>query len=231
MTEDGRRHRQRLRKAYMDTTCNCAPSPTARPRAGSRALGGLRKLRGRPGEARRYQREKGIVVTERASTSENARLASSHPGAEAQNLSTRLPRAGVPPRNASAMPEVLANRDPVAQGRRMRAEAKLQEAPTRLGPNIRNTAAGLEIEALRSRLNGETNRIVAGSRNARAEPRARAAAAGGARRTAQARGGDADARNHSYVLQRDVETRRRPTKRRSRATWLKRCRAARARPT
>jgi len=129
----------------------------------------------------------------------------------AQNLTyDASSRSGIASRgNASAMPEVLAN--PLIQSLKaevMRAEAKLQELSTRLGPNhpqYRQQAS--EIAALRSRLNGETSRIVAGSQNATAQSRAReqqlqAALAEQRKKVVEMR----DARNHSYVMQRDVET-------------------------
>jgi polysaccharide biosynthesis transport protein len=94
------------------------------------------------------------------------------------------------------------------KGEVMRAEAKLSELSTRLGPNhpqYRQQAS--EIEALRSRLGAEMGRIVAGSQQATAQSRARetqllAALDAQRKKVIELR----DARNESLVLQREVET-------------------------
>lgn len=201
-------------KAYMDTTLHLRTEPS-RQASGwfEEQLGSLRKaFEDAQGKLAAYQREHGIIVTDERLDIENARLAElSTQALVAQNLTYEASsRSGVASRgNASAMPDVLAN--PLIQSLKadvMRAEAKLQELSTRLGPNHpQYKQQASEIAALRSRLGGETSRIVAGSQNATAQSRAReqqlqAALAEQRKKVVEMR----DARNHSYVLQRDVET-------------------------
>jgi chain length determinant protein EpsF len=201
-------------KAYMDTSLHLRTEPN-RQASGwfEEQLGALRKsFEESQAKLSAFQREKGIIVSDERLDIENTRLQElSTQAVVAQNLTYEASsRSGVTSRgNAAAMPDVLGN--PLIQslkGDLLRAEAKLQELSTRLGPNhpqYRQQAS--EIEALRARLGGETSRIVAGTQNLTAQSRARelqlqAALAEQRRKVVELR----DARNHSFVLQREVET-------------------------
>ncbi len=201
-------------KAYMDTSLHLRTEPN-RQASGwfEEQLKGLRKsFEEAQARLAAFQREKGIIVTDERVDIENSRLAElSTQALQAQSLTYEsASRSGVATsRSPEALPEVLAN--PLIQSLKadvMRAEAKLQELSTRLGPNhpqYRQQAS--EISALRSRLNGEMGRIVAAAGNATAQSRAREASLKQAleeqrRKVIELR----DARNHSLVLQRDVET-------------------------
>ncbi|HYC36410.1 MAG TPA: chain length determinant protein EpsF [Usitatibacter sp.] len=201
-------------KAYMDTTLHLRTEPN-RQASGwfEEQLGGLRKaFEDAQAKLSAYQREKGIIVTDERLDIENARLSElSTQLLRAQDLTYEASsRSGInSSRAADASPEVIAN--PLIQSLKadvMRAEAKLSELSTRLGPNHpQYKQQASEIAALRARLGGEMSRIVSSSRNATAQSAARTAELQKAlaeqrKRVVELR----DARNHSFVLQREVET-------------------------
>ena len=90
----------------------------------------------------------------------------------------------------------------------LRAEAKLQELSTRLGPaHPQYQQQASEIAALRAKMNAEISRVVAGVQNVTAQNRARQASLQAALDQQRKRVIDMrDARNEAFILQRDVET-------------------------
>lgn len=201
-------------KAYMDTTLHLRTEPSKQA-AGwfEEQLGGLRKaFEEAQSKLARYQREKGIIVSDERLDIENARLSElSTQALQAQNLTfDASSRSGTASsRGAGSMPEVLAN--PLVQslkGEVLRAESKLAELSTRLGPNHpQYQQQASEIAALRSRLGAEMGSIVSGSQQATAQSRAResqltAALDAQRKKVVEMR----DARNESLVMQREVET-------------------------
>ena len=160
-----------------------------------------------------FQKEKGIIATDERLDVENARLAElSSQSLQAQNMTYEsASRSGLANRNANpgSLPEVLAN--PLIQTLKtelLRAESKLQELSMRLGPNHpQYQQQASEIEALRTRIAGETQRVVAGVQNLTTQNRARessllAALAEQRKRVVEMR----EAKNQAFVLTRDVET-------------------------
>ena len=202
-------------RAYMDTTLNLRVEPTRQAASWfDEQLKGLRKdLEVAQSRLGAYQREKGIIATDERLDVENARLSElSTQALQAQNMTfDSSSRSGLASRNASpeSLPEVLGN--PLVQSLKtelLRAESKLQELSTRLGPNHpQYQQQASEISALRSRMNGEIGRVVAGVQNVTAQSRARegslqAALAQQRSRVIELR----EARSQATVLVRDVET-------------------------
>jgi chain length determinant protein EpsF len=201
-------------KAYMDTTLYLRTEPNKQASGWfEEQLASLRKqFELAQDRLAQFQRKHGIIVTDERIDIENARLAElSSQALRAQDVTyDAASRSGaIGSGNPESLPEVLAN--PLIQslkGELLRAEAKLQELSTRLGPNhpqYRQQAS--EISALRSKLSTEMNRIVAGARNLTAQTRARTAQLQAAlqeqrKKVVEMR----DARNESLVLQRDVDT-------------------------
>jgi len=112
-------------------------------------------------------------------------------------------------RSAETLPEVIAN--PLVQGlktEQLRAESKLAELATRLGPNHpQYIQQKSEVDALRSRVAGEMGKVAGGLQTATAQAQAREAAlkadlAAQRKKVADLR----DARAESQILVRDVET-------------------------
>jgi succinoglycan biosynthesis transport protein ExoP len=160
-----------------------------------------------------FQKSKGIVASDEKLDIENARLAELTTQAlRAQDLTYESQsRSGVASgsRSREELPEVLGN--PLVQtlkGEVLRAEAKLQELSTRLGPNHpQYQQQASEIAALRSKMNAEIARVVAGVQNVTAQARAREqslqqALAEQRRKVVEMR----DAKNEAFLLARDVET-------------------------
>ena len=201
-------------KAYMDTTLYLRTEPNKQATGWfEEQLASLRKqFEEAQSKLAAFQREKGIIVSDERIDIENARLAElSSQALRAQDLTfDAASRSGAASgRSPEALPEVLAN--PLIQtlkGEVLRAEAKLQELSTRIGPNHpQYQQQASEIQALRARLSGEMNRIVAGAQTATAQTRSRTGALQSAleeqrRKVVELR----DARNQSLVLQRDVDT-------------------------
>jgi chain length determinant protein EpsF len=203
-------------KAYMSTTLDLRVGPTKQATAWfDEQLKGLRAdFEAAQDRLAKFQKEKGIIVIDERLDVENARLAElSTQALAAQNMTYEsASRSTIAARNASnpdSIPEVLGN--PLIQALKTdiaRAEAKLQELSTRLGPNhpqYRQQAS--EIGALRSRMNAEVGRVVAGVRNVTAQNRAREesllkALEAQRQRVIEMR----DAKNGAFVLQRDAET-------------------------
>lgn len=202
-------------KAYMDTTLDLRTNPTRQAAAWfDDQLKTLRTdLESAQNRLADFQRAKGIIATDERVDVENARLAElSTQALQAANLTYEAQsRSGLASGSTSRenLPEVLGN--PLVQSLKiemLRAEARLQELSTRLGPNhpqYQQQAA--EIAGLRSKMNGEIGRVVAGVRNVTAQSRAReqslqAALAAQRQRVIEMR----DAKNAAFVLARDVET-------------------------
>ena len=202
-------------KAYMDTTLDLRTGP--QKQAASWFDEQLKTLRKDFEDAQNrlaaYQKEKGIIVTDERMDIEVSRL---------NELSTQLLRAAdltyesqsrsglasgrTPKEN---LPEVLGN--PLVQsikGDLMRAEARLQEASTRLGPNHpQYQQQQSEIAGLRSKMNAEISRVVKGVENVTSQSRAREQSLKTAveeqrKKVVEMR----EAKNAAFVLARDVET-------------------------
>jgi chain length determinant protein EpsF len=202
-------------KAYLETTLNLRVEPTKQAATWfDDQLKGLRKdLETAQSRLTAYQREKGIIATDEKVDIENARLAElSNQALQAQNLTFESSsRSGLATRNVApdSLPEVLGS--PLVQSLKtqlLTAEAKLQELSTRLGPNHpQYQQQASEIAALRSRMNGEIGRVVAGVKNLTAQAQAREASLRKALDEQRARVMELrDARSEAMVLQRDVET-------------------------
>ena len=200
-------------KAYMDTALYLRTEPNKQASGWfEEQLGALRKqFETAQDRLAQFQRKHGIIVTDERIDIENARLAElSSQALRAQDVTfDTASRSGVGNRSPESLPEVLAN--PLIQslkGELLRAEAKLQELSTRLGPNHpQYQQQASEIGALRSKLNTEMSRIVAGAQTATAQSRSRQAQLQAAleaqrKKVIEMR----DARNESLVMQRDVDT-------------------------
>ena len=199
-------------KAYMDTTLYLRTEPN---REASKwfgdQLGSLRKaFEDAQQKLSDFQREKGIIVTDERLDIENARLAElSSQALRAQDMGYEASSRSGSTRAADSMPDVVAN--PLIQslkGEVARAEAVLAELSTRLGPNHpQYKQQASTIASLKSRLYGEQSRILEAARTTTAQTKARESSLQAAldaqrKRVVELR----DARNHSFVLQRDVET-------------------------
>jgi len=202
-------------KAYMDITLALRVDPTRQAATWfDEQLKVLRKdFESAQNKLAAFQKEKGIVATDERVDVEQARLNElSTQALQAQNLTYEAQsRSGMATRNASpdTLPEVLGN--PLVQALKtelLRAEAKLQELSTRLGPNHpQYQQQASEIAALRAKMNGEISRVVAGVRNLTVQNQARSASLQKAldeqrQRVIEMR----DARNQAFVLARDVDT-------------------------
>ncbi|MGZ5038651.1 MAG: chain length determinant protein EpsF [Usitatibacter sp.] len=201
-------------KAYVDTTLNLRVQPAQQAAAWfDEQLKGLRsQFEQAQMRLAKFQREKGIMTTDERVDIENARLAELSSQAlrateQSYDSSTRLGQAGRG--STESLPEVLAN--PLVttlKGEMLRAEAKLQEMGTRLGPNHPDyQQQASQVQALRDRYNAEMRTVVGGVRSASAQSHARESAiksdlAAQRRRVEDLR----DARNEATVLQRDVDT-------------------------
>ncbi len=202
-------------KAYMDVTLNLRIEPTKDAATWfDEQLKGLRKgFEDAQGKLAAFQRDKGILATDERVDVETARLNElSSQTLRATELTydsaARLGQANG--RSATEnLPEVLAS--PLVttlKTEMLRAESKLQELSTRLGPNHpQYQQQASEVQALRDRLNAEMRTVVGGVRTATAQSRAREGAlkadlAAQRKRVADLR----DARNEALVLQQDVDT-------------------------
>jgi len=202
--------------AYMDTTLNLRVEPTKQAAAWFDDQ--LKLLRADFEKAQdrlaKFQKAKGILATDERLDVENARLAElSTQALQAQNATFEAQsRSGLATggkSSAANLPEVLGN--PLIQALKtdlLRAESKLQELSTRLGPaHPQYIQQNEEVTALRSRMNSEIARVVEGVKNLTAQNRARegsltAALAAQRQRVIEMR----DAKNEAFVLARDVET-------------------------
>ena len=202
-------------KAYMDTTLNLRVEPTKQAAAWfDEQLTGLRAaFEAAQGKLAAFQRSKGILATDERSDVESARLAelssqSLRAAESSYDSAARLGQANG--RTATEnLPEVLAS--PLVttlKTEMLRAEAKLQELSTRLGPNHpQYQQQASEVQALRDRLNTEMRTVVGGVRSATAQSRARESALKADLAAQRKRVEDLrDARNEALVLQQDVDT-------------------------
>src|SRR5262249_31017254 len=147
-------------ESYVDTTLKLRIDPAKDAAAWfDEQLKGLRQqLEEAQGKLNEFQREHGIIATDERLDIENARLTElSNQVLRAQDTavdsSTKLGQARR--RSSDTIPEVLAS--PLVQslkGELLRAEAKLQEMATRLGPNHPDyVQQQTQVAALRDRLN------------------------------------------------------------------------------
>jgi len=111
-----------------------------------------------------FQQASGIVASEERLDIENQRLqelSSQLVAVQSQAVESRSRSAAIGRTGRDAMPEVVQNA--LVQSLRTdlsRAEAKLQELSSRLGPNHpQYQSAQAEVESLRARLNTETDRV------------------------------------------------------------------------
>jgi chain length determinant protein EpsF len=202
-------------KAYMDITLALRVDPTKQ--AATWFDEQLKVLRAdfeaAQAKLSRFQKEKGIVATDERLDVEQARLneLSTQALAAANITYEAQSRSGLANGNRSpeSLPEVIGN--PLVQALKtelLRAEAKLQELSTRLGPaHPQYQQQASEIAALRSKMNAEISRVVQGVQNVTTQSRARQASLQAAleaqrKRVLEMR----DARNEAFVLTRDVET-------------------------
>lgn len=200
--------------AYVNTTLNLRVDPAKQASAWfDDQLKGLRSdLETAQAKLAAFQREKGILIADERMDVETGRLAELSSQA-LQATSTSYDNASrfgqSKTRSAETLPEVIAN--PLVQGlktEQLRAESKLAELATRLGPNHpQYIQQKSEVDALRSRVAGEMSKVAGGLQTATAQAQAREAAlkadlAAQRKKVADLR----DARAESQILVRDVET-------------------------
>jgi chain length determinant protein EpsF len=202
-------------KAYVDTTLKLRVEPTKEAAQWfDEQLKDLRsQLEAAQSRLAAFQREKGIIATDERVDIESARLnelssQALQASAQSYDSASRLGQAKGKT-SPESLPEVLAN--PMIQGLKaelLRAESKLAELSTRLGPNhpqYQQQAA--EVKALRDRVNAEMGKIIGGVQSATSQSYAREQALkrdlAEQRKKVEAL---RDARSQSVVLQRDVDT-------------------------
>jgi protein tyrosine kinase modulator len=201
--------------AYMEVTLRLRVEPTRQAASWFEdQLKGLRKnFEEAQAKLAAFQHEKGIIATDEKVDVENARLAElSTQSLAAANMTydsaARLGQASSSTPKES-LPEVLSN--PLVQTLKadvLRAEAKLQELSTRLGPNHpQYVQQASEVAALRSRMNAEINKVVGSVRSATAQAQSHEASLKAALAAQRAKVvALRDARDQSVVLARDVDT-------------------------
>ena len=206
-------------KAYIDTTLELRVEPNQRTAAWfDGQLKGLRaNLENAQAKLTEYQRDKKIAATDERTDVENARLAelstqlvlAQSQASEAdsrERLARRFLETGA---NADRLPEVLAN--PLIhklKSESLLAEAKLQNLSSDLGsnhPQLQRQRA--ESQSLRTLLDSEMSKIVAGLGNAARQTRQHEAQLRSAMTEQRARVLQLkEFRNEIGVLSRDVET-------------------------
>jgi chain length determinant protein EpsF len=201
-------------KAYVDTTLNLRVEPAKQASAWfDEQLKGLRSdLEASQVKLAKFQREKGILATDERMDVESGRLAElSSQQLQASSTSyDNASRFGVSKgRSGETLPEVIAN--PLVQALKtelLRAESKLAELSTRLGPNHpQYVQQQQEVNALRSRVNSEIGKVSGGLATATAQARAREASLKAEYAAQRKKVEDLrDARSESMILQRDVDT-------------------------
>ncbi len=202
-------------KAYVDTALKLRVEPTKEAAAWfDEQLQGLRKAF-EDAQARlgAFQRERGILTTDERLDVETTRLnelsnQALQASASSYDTSARLGQARGRTA-AESVPEVVAN--PLVQGLKgdlLRAESKLSELATRIGPNhpqYQQQAA--EVQALRERIGSEMHKVIGSVASASAQNASREAAL---KRDLEAQRKKVeamrDARSESAVLVRDSET-------------------------
>jgi chain length determinant protein EpsF len=201
-------------KAYVDTTLQLRTQPAQQASSWfDEQLKGMRAdLETAQAKLAAFQREKGILIVDERMDIETGRLAElSSQALQATSTSyDNASRYGQATKRASdTLPEVIAN--PLVTALKtelLRAESKLQELSTRVGPNHpQYIQQRSEVEALRSRVTSESGKVAQGLATATAQARAREGALKAdlerqRRKVADLR----DARAESLILQRDVDT-------------------------
>jgi chain length determinant protein EpsF len=201
-------------KAYVNTTLTLRTEPAKQASTWfDEQLKGLRAdLENAQAKLAAFQREKGILIADERMDIETGRLAELSSQA-LQATSTSYDNASrfnqSRSRAADTLPEVIAN--PLVTTLKtelLRAESKLQELSTRVGPNHpQYIQQQSEVEALRSRVNAESSKVAGGLATATAQARAREGALKADLERQRKRVADLrDARAESQILQRDVET-------------------------
>src|SRR5438105_4063470 len=168
-------------KAYVATTLNLRVEPTKQAAQWfDEQLKGLRTdLENAQAKLAAFQRDNGIIATDERMDIESTRLnelSNQALTASAQSIDSASKLGQAKGRTSpESLPEVLAN--PMIQGLKaelLRAESKLAEAATRLGPNhpqYQQQAA--EVKALRDRVNSEMSKVIGGVQSATASSYAR----------------------------------------------------------
>ena len=202
-------------KAYVDTTLKLRVEPTKDAAQWfDEQLKGLRKdLENAQAKLAAFQRDKGIIATDERMDIESTRLnelSNQVLQAQAQTYDAASHLGQAKGRTSpESLPEVISN--PMIQGLKaelLRAESKLAEASTRLGPNHpQYQQQATEVKALRERLNAEMSKIIGGVQSLTSQSAAREASlkrdlAEQRKKVEQLR----DARSQSGVLIRDVDT-------------------------
>jgi chain length determinant protein EpsF len=200
-------------KAYVDTVLRLRTEPTKEAAAWfDEQLKSLRtQFEEAQGRLAVYEKENGITATDERLDVEVARLNElSQQSLRAADLSYDAgARSGIARGAGDNAPDVIAN--PLVQGLKgdlLRAEAKLSELSTRLGPNHpQYQQQQAEVQALRERIASESRRVVGGAQAAAGQSAARRAAIDRdlgeqRKKVEQLR----QARHRSQVLIRDVDT-------------------------
>jgi chain length determinant protein EpsF len=201
-------------KAYVDTVLKLRTEPTKEAAAWFDDQ--LKSLRDQFQQAQAkladYEKENGIIATDERLDVEVMRLNElSAQSLRAADLSYDAgARSGIAGRGAAdSAPDVLAN--PLVQGLKgdlLRAESKLSELSTRLGPNHpQYQQQQAEVQALRERIAAESNRVIGGARATAGQSASRRASLdrdmAEQRKKVEAL---RQARHRSQVLIRDVDT-------------------------
>jgi chain length determinant protein EpsF len=201
-------------KAYVDTTLNLRVEPAKQASAwfGDQLKGLRADLEAAQAKLAAFQREKGILIADERMDIETGRLAELSSQA-LQATSTSYDNASrfnqSRSRAADTLPEVIAN--PLVTTLKtelLRAESKLQELSTRVGPNHpQYIQQKSEVDALRTRVAAESSKVAGGLATATAQARAREGALKADLERQRKKVADLrDARAEMQILQRDVET-------------------------
>ena len=200
-------------KAYVATVLNLRTEPTKEAAAWFDEQ--LKALRDQFQQAQAkladYEKENGIIATDERLDVEVMRLNElSAQSLRAADLNYEAgARSGIARGAGESAPDVLAN--PLVQGLKgdlLRAEAKLSELSTRLGPNHpQYQQQQAEVQALRERITSESSRVIGGARATAGQSASRRAAldrdmAEQRKKVETLR----QARHRSQVLVRDVDT-------------------------
>jgi polysaccharide biosynthesis transport protein len=201
-------------QSYVDTTLRLRTEPAKQASTWfNEQLKGLRAdLEKAQARLAAFQREKGILIADERMDIETGRLAELSSQA-LQATSTSYDNASrygqASKRNAETLPEVIAN--PLVTTLKtelLRAESKLSELSTRVGPNHpQYIQQKQEVDALRTRVDAEMGKVAGGLATATAQARAREGALKADLERQRKKVADLrDARAESQILQRDVET-------------------------
>jgi chain length determinant protein EpsF len=201
-------------KAYVDTSLNLRVEPAQQASAwfGDQLKGLRADLESAQAKLAKFQRERGILINDERLDFENSRLAElSSQVLQATSTSyDNASRAGQAGKRASeTLPEVIAN--PLVTALKtelLRAESKLSELSTRVGPNHpQYIQQQSEVDALRARVGAEMAKVAGGLATATAQARSREGALRADYAAQRKKVEDLrDARAESLILQRDVDT-------------------------